>query len=282
MSDRLHRFGRCHRFRARRPTGSSGRTDAGLGLGGGTPAGTASGSVIVNAAPPPGRLAAVAVPPCSGRCRRRSTARARRRRRRGPRRPARSGRRRGPGPRRRARARGRATVMRAPPSASVGRRPRSAVPAGVCAQRVGHQVADRPGAGGRRRRHHDGLGGVEGDRRGRGRRRRRRCRRRRRARRGRRRRARRAGSGRGGPGAAGRRRGSVIRADSSSIRRRIIDGAGRGPGSVAAQAEQLGEALDRRERRAQLVGGVGQELAQALLGGLPLGEGRLDARRAWC
>ena len=47
-------------------------------------------------------------------------------------------------------------------------------------------------------------------------------------------------------------------------------------GVVAAEPEQLGEALDRRQRRAQLVGRVGQELAQAQLGRVPLGEGGLD------
>ena len=45
---------------------------------------------------------------------------------------------------------------------------------------------------------------------------------------------------------------------------------------LAADPEQLGEALDRGERRAQLVGGVGQELAQPLLGGLALVERVLD------
>ena len=51
------------------------------------------------------------------------------------------------------------------------------------------------------------------------------------------------------------------------------------PGRVArslAEAEQLGEALDRGERRAQLVRGVGQELAEPVLGPVALGEGRLD------
>ena len=42
------------------------------------------------------------------------------------------------------------------------------------------------------------------------------------------------------------------------------------------EPEQLGEALDRGERGAQLVGGVGQELAQALLGGFALLERLLD------
>ncbi len=46
--------------------------------------------------------------------------------------------------------------------------------------------------------------------------------------------------------------------------------------AVGAQPEELGEALDRRDRRAQLVGGVGEELAQAHLGRLALAEGLLD------
>ena len=43
-----------------------------------------------------------------------------------------------------------------------------------------------------------------------------------------------------------------------------------------APAQQLGVAPDRGERRPQLVRGVGHELAQPLLGGRLLGEGRLD------
>ena len=45
---------------------------------------------------------------------------------------------------------------------------------------------------------------------------------------------------------------------------------------VGADAEQLGEALYGGQRRAQLVRSVGQELAQALLGRVALGEGVLD------
>ena len=50
------------------------------------------------------------------------------------------------------------------------------------------------------------------------------------------------------------------------------------PGLVgeAAPPQQLGVAPDGGERRAQLVRGVGHELAQALLGGRLLGEGPLD------
>ena len=52
----------------------------------------------------------------------------------------------------------------------------------------------------------------------------------------------------------------------------------RGPCSSPSRAEpeQLGEALDRGQRRAQLVGRVGQELAQPLLGRVPLAERLLD------
>ena len=53
-------------------------------------------------------------------------------------------------------------------------------------------------------------------------------------------------------------------------------------GVVAAEPEQLGESLDRRERRAQLVGRVGQELAQPQLGRVPLRERRPRCPRAWC
>ena len=45
---------------------------------------------------------------------------------------------------------------------------------------------------------------------------------------------------------------------------------------VRAHPEQLGETLDRREWRAQLVGRVAEELAQALLGGVALAERDLD------
>ncbi len=44
-----------------------------------------------------------------------------------------------------------------------------------------------------------------------------------------------------------------------------------------AHPEQLGVAADRGERRAQLVGGVGEELAQPLFAGGPRGEGLLEA-----
>ena len=49
-----------------------------------------------------------------------------------------------------------------------------------------------------------------------------------------------------------------------------------GPLGQRVLAEQLGVALDRGERRAQLVGGVGQEAAQPFLGSGTLGERRLD------
>ena len=48
------------------------------------------------------------------------------------------------------------------------------------------------------------------------------------------------------------------------------------PGVLCAQAEQLGETLDRRERRPQFVGRIGQELPEPALGGVPLGESLLD------
>ena len=47
-----------------------------------------------------------------------------------------------------------------------------------------------------------------------------------------------------------------------------------------ADAEQLGVAADRRQRRAQLVRGVGEEAAQPVLAGLALGERLARAGRA--
>ena len=60
----------------------------------------------------------------------------------------------------------------------------------------------------------------------------------------------------------------------------VLDAA-HGPGQVlrplgGPPAEQLGVAPDGGERRAQLVAGVGDEAAQPVLGGAPLGEGGLD------
>ena len=54
---------------------------------------------------------------------------------------------------------------------------------------------------------------------------------------------------------------------------RLLDVSGLARG---AHAEQLGVAADRGERRAQLVRGVGDEAAQAVLAGLALGEGLLE------
>ena len=54
------------------------------------------------------------------------------------------------------------------------------------------------------------------------------------------------------------------------------------PGVLGPQAEQFGETLDRSERGPQFVGGVGQELPEAVLCRVALGEGLLDSRRAWC
>ena len=66
-----------------------------------------------------------------------------------------------------------------------------------------------------------------------------------------------------------------MRVASSSMRRIAVSRLG----LVArrAHAEQLGVAADRGQRRAQLVRGVGEELAQALLAGLALGERLLEA-----
>ena len=65
-----------------------------------------------------------------------------------------------------------------------------------------------------------------------------------------------------------------MRLDSSSIRRIASSVPPRSLG--CAHAEQLGVAADRGERRAQLVRGVGEELAQALFALLALGERLLE------
>jgi hypothetical protein len=52
--------------------------------------------------------------------------------------------------------------------------------------------------------------------------------------------------------------------------------------AVGPEPEQLGVPLDRRQRGAQLVGGVGEEATELGLGGLALVRRRPRGRRAWC
>ena len=119
-----------------------------------------------------------------------------------------------------------------------------------------------------------GAGRRSPSRRGRGRRRARRRRRRAAAARGRPARARVCGISSRRASASRSSTSTPIRAASSSIRAiafAMSCGLRRG-----AHAEQLGVAADRGQRRAQLVRGVGEEAAQAVLARLALAEGVLD------
>ena len=152
------------------------------------------------------------------------------------------------------------------------------VPGGRVHERVAHQVRRAPGGAGGGRRDD---GGRVGARRASMSRSGRASRARRRPRRGRCRPGRRGcADGVADLVEAGERQ-QVLDEDAHA-RRLVLDAAHRLRVSASrvarrADAEQLGVAADRGQRRAQLVRGVGQEAAQAVLAGLALGERALEA-----